>query len=73
MSTIFIKRGWADSLGVLPEDMMQELLTGVTIQIYLNFNSTSSYQPQSFTVATYSYKTIFSRPHLQPTISLDSF
>ena len=64
MSANLLKEWGADSLEVLPEDMMEELLTGVPTQNYLYFTSTSSYQPQSFTVATYSYKNIFSRPHL---------
>ena len=52
-----LKEWGADSLGVLLEDTMQELLTGVTTQNYLYFTPTSSDQPHLFMVTTYSYLT----------------
>ena len=51
-----LKEWGADSLGVLPEDMMQELITGVTTQKLSRFDSCHPH------IATYSYRTFCPQP-----------
>ena len=64
-----LKEWGPDSLGVLPEDTMQELLTGVTLQNYHYLISSSSV----FAGSSYPYQTIPNSSMLILTYHLFSF
>ena len=70
-----LKEWGADSLGVLLEDMMQELLTGVTTQNYLALIIHSCYLflPKTFSVdLTYDLHFIWTHSHPSPSLKWHS-